>query len=192
MSLHYNSEPVPFNALEIPKFNDFLTKPNQPMCRVIDSTRLMVEVLGGMKPASAEFNGSEFSSSLLLDGEMALVVRYKREKDGKYRPACTISFDATEDGGIHIKQIQGSNDKKIAYRFHASFNTIDFFVELIKTSFITKGIPVTVEEIPNGLECSDNLAFQRYTGFRKRILRLGEEHNGEQGERWEEKERKYA
>ena len=42
---------------------------------------------------------------MLLDGNIALVVRYKREKDGKYRPACTIGLDLDEDG-VHIRQIQ--------------------------------------------------------------------------------------
>jgi hypothetical protein len=33
-------------------------------------------------------------------------MRYKREKDGSYRPACTLSFDQDTEGNIYINQLQ--------------------------------------------------------------------------------------
>lgn len=74
---------------------------------------------------------------MLIEGDFALVIRYRREKDNTYRPTCVISFD-TKDDGIYIRQIQGSNDKNVAFRFHSSFNTTAFFLKVIEDSFLKK------------------------------------------------------
>lgn len=78
--------------------------------------------------------------------------RYKREKDGKYHPACSMSFRVSDSGCIHVCQIQGSNDKKIAFRFHSSFDIHSYLIKVLEESFIKKGIPVTVERFPTGIE----------------------------------------
>lgn len=160
----------PFDYLHIPDFKEYISAPHNPTCPMIDSTRLMVEILGGLQPASGEFADSTFSRKMLLDGGYALVIRYMREKDGKYRPTCTIGFD-TNESGVHIRQIQGSNDKNVAFRFHSSFNSTAFFLKLIEESFIKKGIPVTTEKFPQGLENASyaSRASERYTAFRNGI-----------------------
>ncbi len=170
----YNSENKntmqPLDHLHIPNFKEFVVVPHNKTCPVIDSTRLMVEILWWLHPASGEFWDSTFSSKMLLDGKYALVVRYKREKDGKYRPACTIWFDADEDG-VHIRQIQWSNDKNVAFRFHSSFNTTAFLLKLIEESFIKKGIPVHTDIFPKWLENASysSKASERYMIFRSGI-----------------------
>jgi hypothetical protein len=156
--------------IHIPNFKEFIVVPHNKTCPVIDSTRLMVEILWWLHPASGEFWDSTFSSKMLLDGQYALVVRYQREKDGKYRPACTIWFDADENG-VHIRQIQWSNDKNVAFRFHSSFNTTAFLLKLIEESFIKKGIPVNTELFPNWLENASysSKASERYQVFRSGV-----------------------
>lgn len=58
----------------------------------------------------------------------------------------------TQTGGIHIRQFQGSNDKKVAFRFNSSFKIEDYLVKILEESFVKKGIPVTVERFPTGIE----------------------------------------
>lgn len=156
--------------LHIPDFHEFITTPHNSTCPVIDGTRLMVEILWWLHVASWEFSGSTYSTKMLLDGNIALVVRYKREKDGTYRPACAIGLDLDEDG-VHIRQIQWSNDKNVAFRFHSSFNTTAFLLRLIEESFIKKGIPVTTEKFPDWLENASyaSRASDRYLYFRNGI-----------------------
>lgn len=155
-----------FDNLSIPDFREFIHTPNSKTCPIIDSTRLIVEMLGWLHPASWEFGNSTFSSKMLLDGDIALVLRYKRERDNIYRPACAIGFNQTNDG-IHIQQIQWSNDKSVAFRFHSSFNTTAFLLKLIEESFIKKWIPVTMDRFPRGLENASysSKASERYTVF---------------------------
>lgn len=140
-----------FDTLHIPEFHEFIVQPYNSTCPIIDSTRLMVEILWWLHVASGEFWDSYFSSKMLLDGNYAIVVRYRREKDSIYRPTCAIGFDADESG-VHIRQIQWSNDKHVAFRFHSSFNTPAFFLKVIEESFIKKWISVTVEPFPKWLE----------------------------------------
>ena len=142
---------APLDHIEIPNFQEFITKPRNPTCLIIESTRLIVEVLWGIKSASWEFSESKFSNKMLIEGDFALVIRYRREKDNSYRPTCVISFDARDDG-IYIRQIQGSNDKNVAFRFHSSFNKMAFFLKVIENSFLKKWIPVTVESFPTWIE----------------------------------------
>ena len=127
--------------ISIPEFGEFKQQPNNVSCLQIDTSRLVVEILWWLEVASTEFSSSTFSSKLLLDGRYALVVRYRREKDWKYHPACTLSFDEKTDKSICINQIQGSNDN-IAFRFFSSFNNISFYLLLIEESFSKKWIYV--------------------------------------------------
>jgi hypothetical protein len=158
------------NHLHIPDFKEFIITPHNRSCLIIDSTRLIVEILWWVHKASGEFWNSTYSNKMLLDGDVALVIRYKREKDGKYRPTCTLGLDINEDG-IHIRQIQGSNDKNIAFRFHSSFNTTAFLLKLIEESFIKKGIPVYTDIFPKWLEDASysSKASDRYMIFRSGI-----------------------
>ena len=141
-SIIFSMKKTPVSELVLPDFEvkEFRLTPNNPICKVIDTTRLMVEVLWGMESAGTEIRDSDFSHKVLIDGQYALVMRYKREKDGTYRPACVLSFDEDEGGNITLNQLQWSHDKHIWYRFHSSFNQVGYFVKLIEESFIKKGI----------------------------------------------------
>jgi len=75
---------------------------------------------------------------MLLDGGFALVMRYKREHDEKYRPTCTMGYDVDDRGAIRINQIQGSRDRNVAFRFHSSFQTNAFLLKLLEESFLKK------------------------------------------------------
>lgn len=145
---------TPVAQLVLPPFEskEFRLTPNNPICKVIDTTRLMVEVLWGMAPAGQEVKDSEFAHKVLIDGQYALVIRYKREKDGTYRPACVLSFDEDDQGNIMINQLQWSHDKHIGYRFHSSFNQVGYFLKLIEESFLKKWIFVEVKKYPNGID----------------------------------------
>lgn len=168
------------NNISIPDFNsrEFKLTPKNSLCQVIDSTRLIVEVLWWLKRAPREFWESEFSSKLLIDGQYALVVRYKREKDWTYRPACTLSFDEDDDWNICLNQLQWSKDKHIAFRFHSSFNHISFFLKLIEESFSKKWVFVYVKEVPEWLEWASysSNAFRTYDILRTRIIWLNKKY----------------
>ena len=104
----------------------------------------MVEILGWIQHAEWEFSDGSFWNSLLIDGRYALVVRYKREKEEKYRPTCALSWEV-ENEKIIIKQLQWSRDKHIAYRFHSTFQGVPFFLKILEQTFFQKWIPVHLE-----------------------------------------------
>lgn len=147
------------NNLIIPEFKEYITTPNNPCCKVIDTTRLMVEILWWLQSASNEFNGSELSNKLLIDWEYALVMRYKREKNNKFYPTCTLSFITNEDNSkVTITQLQWANAKSVSYRFHASFSNIDYYLELIEESFSKKWIYVGVSDYYQAIEGSSHIS----------------------------------
>jgi hypothetical protein len=74
---------------------------------------------------------------MLLGGDYSLVVRYKREKDDTYHPTCALSMNFQEDKVI-VTQLQGSNDKSVAFRFASSFDTVSYFAMLLEETFIKR------------------------------------------------------
>jgi hypothetical protein len=112
----------------------------------------MVEILWWVDTAIWEFKNSDFSSQMKIDWDYSLVIRYKRERDNICRTACALSFDLDEEWNICINQLQWSNDKKVSFRFHSSFNDIGFYAKLIEESFSKKWIYVYVTKIPVWLE----------------------------------------
>lgn len=166
------------NNLTIPEFDNFKLTPKNNMCQAIDTTRLMVEILWGIQRAQSEVDQSEYSSKVLIDGDFSLVMRYKREKDGSYRPACTLSFDQDTEGNIFINQLQWTKDKHIWFRFHSSFKHIEYFIKLIEESFIKKWIYVEVKQRPDWIESSSysSQAFWNYNILRETIKRLNSEY----------------
>ncbi|MDD2871577.1 MAG: hypothetical protein PHS49_06315 [Candidatus Gracilibacteria bacterium] len=160
--------------IHIPEFKNHKLTPNNPMCQAIDSTRLMVEILGGTQYSQSEYEQGTFSNKLLLDGQYALVIRYKREKDDTYYPAVTLSMDSDEDDNISINQLQGSKVKGIAYRFLSTFDSVSYYLKLIEESFTKKGIYVYVKVADNFYEnegVSKN-AYKNYDLLAKGIERL--------------------
>ena len=180
MKQTYESEsiPEPFAHLTIPDFQEFIQKPKDPTCPIIESTRIMVEVLGWNQNAESEFALSSFSEKLLLGGEFALVIRYRRKKDGVSRPTCTLSFRVESDW-LHISQFQGSNDKRVAFRFHSSFNSLAFFLRVMELSYIRRGIPVTVDPFPAWLENAayGSRASEKYAILRSALEWLNHKYN---------------
>lgn len=173
----------PLNTIHIPDFKEFIVTPHNNSCALIDSTRLMVEVLGWLQSASWEFGSSSFSSKVLLDWRYSLVIRYRRERDNTFRPACAFSFDS-RDTWVHVQQIQWSNDKSVAFRFHSSFNTTAFLLRLLEESFLKRGIPVSTEKFPQGLENASysSKASERYAIFRSAIEWLNAKYSKKQVE----------
>ncbi len=143
-----------FEHLILPEFEkkEFLRTPQNKLCPTIDATRLMVEILWGLSEASGEFSESQYASKLILDGKYALVLRYKREKDGKYHPACTLWFDTDDFWNIQVNQLQWSKDKHIAFRFHSSYNSLAYYLQVLEETFLKKWIYVWVEAFPEWLE----------------------------------------
>lgn len=146
--------------LIIPEFEkkEFLRTPQNKLCPTIDATRLMVEILWGLSEASGEFWESTYASKMILDGKYALVLRYKREKDGAYHPACTLWFDEDALWNIQVNQIQWSKDKHIAFRFHSSYNSVAYYLQLLEETFLKKWIYVWVEAFPEWLEGASYLS----------------------------------
>ena len=139
--------------LEIPDFKDFILQPRNQSCEVIESTRIIVEVLWGLLWASEEIKWDEFERKVLIDWGYALIFRYQREQDGKYRPAAIVWFDYEETTGkVVINQVQWTKDNKVAFRFNSSFNLIAFLSRLMSSSFTRKWIPVEVAESPTWVE----------------------------------------
>lgn len=64
---YFSSNMKATQHLVIPEFKNYITKPNNPTCVIIDSTRLLVEILGGLHPAPAEFQDSDYASKLLIE-----------------------------------------------------------------------------------------------------------------------------
>jgi len=169
----------PYENLVLPDFSNFITQPKNSTCIKIDSTRLMVEILGGMDQGPHhEFNQSDRSSKMLIEGQYVLVFRYRRETDGTYRPTCSIGLDTLPGGGIHIRQFQGSNDKRVSFRFSSSFKTQEYLLKLLEESFIKKGIPVTVEHNPTGIEGASDVdqALSKYRKLSEGIAILNAKH----------------
>jgi len=166
-------------AIKVPDFNEFLTIPYNKACEVIDSTRLIVEVLWWLHEAKDEFWNSEFSNKLLLDWKYSLVIRYKREKDWSYRTACALSFDKDENGNIRVNQLTWSNDNHVAFRFNSSFNSVKFYTKLIEDTFSKKWVYVEVVDVPTWLENVANWsrANMTYTRLRNWINSLNEKYN---------------
>lgn len=151
------------HELKIPDFRNFLTNPYNPWCKIIDSTRLLVEIAGWLSHAEWEFSKGDFWNSLIIDGEYALIIHYKRESNNVYYPACVLSWDIT-DHGIILKQLQWSRNKSVAYRFHSTFQSVPFFLWVLEQSFFQKGIPVKLEQFPTWVEdgAHNSRAFARY------------------------------
>lgn len=164
--------------LSIPEFKGFNHTPNNNLCDVIDTTRLMIEVLWWLEKSNDEFSSSEYSSKLLLDWKYSLVIRYKREKDNKFRPAVTLSFDEDENKNICVNQLQWSKDKHISFRFFSSFDCINYYIKLIEESFSKKGIFVYIKNLPIWLENSWHWsnAYTNYEKLSRWIIRLNEKY----------------
>ncbi len=130
--------------------------------------------------ASAEFEESSYSNKLNIDGNFAFVMRYKRERDGTYRPTCSIGYDVDDTGAIVINQIQGSKDRHTAFRFHSSFNTNAYILKLLEESFLKKGIPVHMKPFPTGMEHASyaSKSIERYRVLESALIGLNAKYFG--------------
>ena len=127
--------------------------PRAHECQVIDTKRIIAEILGGNKDARQESMDSKYSQQNTLAAQYAIVLKYRREKDNETYPAVSMSYDIDTDGNIIIRQIQRAQNKKVSFRFHSSFDSNKYFLKLIEENFIQKGIKVFMP-IPEGLEAS--------------------------------------
>ncbi len=173
-NLKYGREMNIMDQVEVPEFEDFLRMPRNQTLKVIDSTRLMVEILWRSNSASAEFSSSEFSTKMLIDWNYSFVLRYRREKDNKYRPVCTMSFNKENCWNINIQQLQWSNDKNVSFRVNSSFNKEAFYLKFIEESFSKKWVYVSLNNHPDWLEAAphQSKAINNYERLRNWINSL--------------------
>ncbi len=151
-----------FHSITFPRFQGFLRLPNNPVCTQIDAHRILIEIVVWV----SSFSDSTYSSKMLLGWKYSLVLRYKREQDGVYRPTCAISMDFSSKWVI-VKQLQWSNDKHVSYRFSASFNTTEYLASILEEAFIKKWIDVFVEPFPEWIE---GVSYQSQAISRYQIL----------------------
>ena len=78
----------------------------------------------------------------VLGWSNAIVLKYRREKDGKTYPAVSMSYDFDDDWNVIIRQIQRAQNKKVSFRFHSSFESNRYFIDFIRDNFTNKGIRV--------------------------------------------------
>lgn len=157
-----------FDRLETPEFNDFL-RPNSELS--IEANRIILEILGSIKQAEEEcMNGEFISRRIVMGGKKAFLLRYK-DKKGQYRPVSYMSYDEDSEGNIHISEIQGTKERRVAYRFYATFDVFEFFLKLIEDNFTKQGKKVTIDTTPEGYEDigKNSLAPERYIEFHKKL-----------------------
>lgn len=130
--------------LEIPKFDGHTRQPRAAECKRVNTKRIIAEILGWEKDAREEIKESHFSEDILLDGSFAIVLKYKREKDERTYPAIFMSYDIDEDWNVLIKQVTRAQNKKISFRFNSSFDSIWYFLTLIRQNFTNKWIKVSM------------------------------------------------
>lgn len=136
-----------FHDIRPISFQEFLRSPRNPLCPKIDANRLIVEFVSNLWG----FDKWSLSSKILLWGEYSLIMRYKRESDGKYRPTCVLSMNFERERVV-VTQLQWSKDKHVAYRFSSSLDTVWYFGTLLEEAFIKRGISVEVERCPEWIE----------------------------------------
>ena len=141
------------DEIMIPEFSKFIRQPNDKTCKVIDETRLIVEILWGLKNNKEEFKDSDFSDKLILDWDYSMVLRYKKEKDNKTYIAWTLSF-IYENNKVIVKQLQWSKYKNIWYKVNSSFYNVDFYLDILEKSFSKKWIYVELEDVPEWIDDS--------------------------------------
>lgn len=160
--------------IEIPEWKNCIIKPRNPSCQIIDSTRLLVEILWCCKNASLECKDSELISNINIDGAFSLIVRYKREKNGKYYPTCMLSFEQDDQWNIFINQLQWIKNK-VSFRCFSSFDFVEYYLKIIEDSFSKRWIFVWVKSFPNGLENAttrENNALWNYEKLRQWVMNL--------------------
>jgi len=162
------------NNIKFPELKNYLQKPNDPTCKIIDSTRLMIEILWWINTSSYEFNLSDGWEKILLDWKYAMIFRYKRETDEIYYPSFIFSFDIDDYGNICIKQIQWTKQRKVAYRYSSSFDSIKYITDMIEENFSKNWVYVYVNRFQSGLEDAWNTcrAFWSYERLDKEIRLL--------------------
>ena len=161
------------HEIRLPQYEWFTRMPRAHECQVIDTKRIIAEILGGNKDARQESMDSKYSQQNTLAAQYAIVLKYRREKDNETYPAVSMSYDIDTDGNIIIRQIQRAQNKKVSFRFHSSFDSNKYFLKLIEENFIQKGIKVFMP-IPEGLEASwfRSTAIQEFEDIQRKLENL--------------------
>ncbi len=135
---------MPFDIwnLVLPEFDWFTRKPRAAECKVVDTQRIIAEILWGKTDAREESQKSDFSHENIIAGQYAVVLKYRREKDNKTYPAISMSYDLDDEWNVIIRQIQRAQNKKVSFRFHSSFDSNKYFMKLIQENFTDKWIKV--------------------------------------------------
>lgn len=139
--------------ISIPPFEGYTRNPRDKGLLQIDIKNIIAEILGWEYGAWNEVQKSFKWSEIPLEWEYAIILRYKREKDKKTYPAIVMGFDIKKDtNSIVIRHIQGTKEKRIAYRFASGFDYVWYLVKLIQENFTEKWIYVYLPNVPINLE----------------------------------------
>lgn len=157
------------SGFETPSFEAFRThRPDIDL----DTSRLVVEILGAQESAQKEFDSSNyFAKSIVFWGNKAFLLRYKDKKTQKYYPVAYMSYEEDANGDIHIIAIQWTKERKVSYRVYSTFRVFDFFLKLVEENFSRKGKKVTIDDMPDGLESvgEKTRASERYEVFQRQL-----------------------
>lgn len=50
----------PLSHIQVPEFDEYLLSPNNTTCKIINTNRILMEVLGGAEQAPSELGNSQF------------------------------------------------------------------------------------------------------------------------------------
>ena len=155
----------------IPAFEGYTRVPHDTNCIWINTRNIIAEILWWEHLASIEIQDSFKWKDILIEWEYAIVLRYKREKDNQTYPAIVMWFDITDDSEIIIRHIQGTKQKKIAYRFASSFDYVSYLITLIRENFTDRWVHVSLPSVPTNLEWASYWwgSFQMYHDLRRKL-----------------------
>ena len=150
--------------IETPDFSEFLQTPNNPTCKLIDVTKLKINIIISWE--------KQENKSLLIDWNFAFVLKYK------WDVAYILGFDFFENR-VSINQLQWT--KKRWYRINSSIKILDYFVKLIEDSFLKKWIKVEVnisaiKDFTNLLVDRKPWAINNYLVLERRISNLNKDY----------------
>lgn len=72
-----------------------------------------------------------------IHGNGSFIFRYRRESEDIDRPAFVLGF-TYQNGRVYVNQLQGTNDKHVAFRLDSSFDVVAASLDLLEENFLKK------------------------------------------------------
>jgi len=158
--------------IKTPDFSPYTRIPNSINCKKLDTKRIVAEILWWERPASKEVLWSFNWEQVTIDWQYAIVLRYRRERDGKSYPAVVMWYDIWDQNNeVIIRHIQKIPQKKIAYRFNSGFDCFSYFWNFMKQNFTDNGMKISMPIIPIWLDGCDHHSqlYVNYDQLRQKI-----------------------